>query len=358
MKYYTSTTEFNCGIDLHARQMYVCLMDRTGNKLVHTNIQGNDFDYFLKRIEPYRHSLTVCCECTFNWYWLADACQRESLTFVLAHALYLKAIHGGKNKNDRIDSEKLAHLLRSNLIPPSYVYPGSKRPVRALLRQRLCYVWRRAELLARIQSHQLAEGHTPVKQSRPNRDPWEERLLAQYDNPLHKTTLEIDLPMIRAYDEMLLRLERELLAATRQLASRDYALLNTVPGIGRSLALTILYEIDSVERFPTLKDFSSYCRLVKGSVASAGKIKGTRGAKLGNPYLRWAFGEAAVIGKRDHPLLRADAQQLEAAHGKFKANAILAHKLARAVYFMLRTGTGFDVEKLVATSVGGARQAA
>ena len=107
-----------------------------------------------------------------------------------------------------------------------------------------------------------------------------------------------------------------------------------------------------------MKDFCSYCRLVKGSVASAGKLKGTRGAKLGNPYLRWAFGEAAVIGKRDHPLLRAYAQQLEVAHGKFRANAILAHKLARAVYFMLRRGTGFDVEKLVATSVGGAMKVA
>src|SRR5207249_5876200 len=91
---------------------------------------------------------------------------REGLTFVLAHALYLKAIHGGKNKNDRIDSEKLAHLLRSNLIPPSYVYPGTKRPVRALLRQRLYYVWRRAELLARIQCHQLAEGHAPRSEER------------------------------------------------------------------------------------------------------------------------------------------------------------------------------------------------
>jgi transposase len=139
---------------------------------------------------------------------------------------------------------------------------------------------------------------------------------------------------------------------TRQIASRDYALLQTVPGIGRSLALTILYEIESIERFPTVKDFCSYCRLVKGSVASAGKIKDTRGAKLGNPYLRWAFGEAAVIGKRDNPLLRPYAQRLEAAHGKHKANAILANKLARAVYSMLRTGTGFDGERLVAGSVG------
>ena len=60
-------------------------------------------------------------------HWLADACEAEGLTFVLAHALYLHLIHGVKNKNDRIDSEKLAHLLRSNLIPPSYVYPSLGR---------------------------------------------------------------------------------------------------------------------------------------------------------------------------------------------------------------------------------------
>ena len=117
MKYYTSTTEYNCGIDLHARQMYVCVMDRSGKVLVHRNIEGNDFGYFLKRVAPYQHDLTVVCECTFNWYWLADACFEAKIPFVLAHALYLKHIHGGKNKNDRIDAEKLAHLLRANLIP-------------------------------------------------------------------------------------------------------------------------------------------------------------------------------------------------------------------------------------------------
>ena len=124
MKYYTSTTEYNCGIDLHARQMYVCVMERQGQKRVHTNVRDNDFNFFLKLVEPYQHSLTVCCECLFGWYWLADACQDAGLTFVLAHALYVKAIHGGKNKNDRVDSEKLTHLLRSNLIPPAYVYPN------------------------------------------------------------------------------------------------------------------------------------------------------------------------------------------------------------------------------------------
>ena len=348
MKYYPSTTEFNCGIDLHARQMYVCLMDRQGKKLVHTNIKNNDFAYFLKRMEPYRHDLTVCCECMFGWYWLADACQGAGLTFVLAHALYVKAIHGGKNKNDRIDSEKLAHLLRSNLIPPAYVYPAEQRPLRALWRQRLLYVWRRSELLARIQSHQLAHNRSPIRQNRTNRDAWEAGLLAQEAHPARQLALQNDLAMIRHYDQQITALEAAVQKLTKATAWSEYALLQTVPGIGENLGATILYEVGNIERFPTVKDFLSYCRLVKGTVASAGKIKGLRGAKLGNPYLRWAFGEAAVIAKRDHALVGPLAQRLEARMNgnKFKANTVVAIKLARAVYFMLKNKTVFEPERL------------
>src|SRR5437879_5669057 len=124
----------------------------------------------------------------------------------------------------------------------------------------------------------------------------------------------------------------------------------TVPGIGQILVLTILHEVGDIERFPTVKDFLSYCRLVKGTVASAGKIKGLRGAKLGNPYLRWTFGEAAVIAKRDHFRIGHLAQQLEARRegNKFKANTVVAIKLARAVYFMLKNKTVFEPERLVA----------
>jgi transposase len=352
MKYYTSTTEYNCGIDLHARQMYVCLMDRQGKKLVHTNVKDNDFEFFLKLVQPYQHSLTVCCECMFGWYWLADACQQAGLTFVLAHALYVKAIHGGKNKNDRVDSEKLTHLLRSNLIPPAYVYPALKRPLRALLRQRIFYVWRRSELLARIHSHQLAHNRIPAKQTRRVRDSWEEQLLAAEDHPLRQVALKNDLAMIKHFDQQISGLELELQRQTKQVAGREYALLQTVPGIGQSLGLTILHEIGQIDRFPTVKDFLSYCRLVKGTVASAGKIKGLRGAKLGNPYLRWAFGEAAVIAKRDHYLMGPLSQRLEAQMGgnKFKANTVVAIKLARAVYFMLKNKTVFDPERLLAAT--------
>ena len=227
MKYHTSTTQFNCGIDLHARQMYVCLMDRDGKKLVHTNVRNNDFAFFLKLVAPYRHDLTVCAECMFGWYWLADACQDAGIHFVLAHALYLKAIHGGKNKNDRIDSEKLCHLLRSNLIPPAYVYPAEKRPLRALLRQRILYVWNRSELLSRLQSHQLAYNRPPSRQTLYNRESWGEQLLTAEPNAVCQLALQNDLALIGHYDAQLAMLEKELLKLTKQTSGRDFTLLQT-----------------------------------------------------------------------------------------------------------------------------------
>ncbi len=347
MKYYKSNTKYNCGIDLHARQMYICIMDREGTVLVHKNIKGNDFAFFLKLAAPYAHELTVVCECCFNWYWLADACMDADIEFVLAHALYLKHIHGGKNKNDRIDSKKLADLLRANLIPPSYIYPRERRPMRALLRQRMSYVWARSELLTQLSMNQTAEGLVPVAKGGHNRDVWEERILAQYTDPLLKLAVECDMELVRSYDRRIKILDQRLAMQARREHGRDFTLLMTVPGIGRVLALTLLFEIDSIGRFPTVKDFVSYCRLVKGSVASAGKIKGLKGGKMGNPYLRWAFGETAVIAKRNHPLLTPYAEKLVSKHGKFKGNAILANKLGRSVYFMLQKGTAFDAELVV-----------
>ena len=156
--------------------------------------------------------------------------------------------------------------------------------------------------------------------------------------------------MIKHFDQQIFQLEEELQRQTKRVACREFVLLKSIPGIGEALGLTILYEIGDIERFPSVKDFLSYCRLVKGTVASAGKIKGLRGAKLGNPYLRWAFGEAAVIAKRDHYRLKPLTQQLEARlnGNKFKANTIIAIKLARAAYFMLKNKTVFDPERLTA----------
>jgi len=111
MKYYQTTTEFNCGIDLHTRQMYICVMNRAGEVLVHRNIRDNDFDFFLKLVEPYRHDLTVTCESCFVCFWLADACEDAGINFVLAHAYYVKSIAANKHKNDKEDSRELVYVL-------------------------------------------------------------------------------------------------------------------------------------------------------------------------------------------------------------------------------------------------------
>ena len=118
-----------------------------------------------------------------------------------------------------------------------------------------------------------------------------------------------------------------------------------MPGIGKILSLVLLYEIHDIARFPRVQDFASYCRLVKCAKESAGKRSGTSGAKIGNAHLKWAFSEAAVLFLRDNPAAQKFLARLEQKHGKGKALTILAHKLARAVYYMLKRQTAFDLQQ-------------
>src|SRR5919106_3276141 len=123
MRFYTNQHPFYCGIDLHARSVYVCIINHDGEILMHKNMKAAP-EPFLKAIAPYRDDLVVAVECIFTWYWLSDLCIREGIAFVLGHALSMKAIHGGKATNDKIDSPKIAHLLRGGMLPQAYVYPA------------------------------------------------------------------------------------------------------------------------------------------------------------------------------------------------------------------------------------------
>src|SRR5512145_728930 len=131
--------------------MYTCVLDQEGKTLLHRDLPTVP-DVFLKAIAPYRERIVVAVECIFTWYWLADLCAREKIGFVLGHALYMKAIHGGKAKNDKIDAHKIAVLLRGGMIPQAYVYPEAMRSTRDLLRRRMYLTRKRAELLAHIQN--------------------------------------------------------------------------------------------------------------------------------------------------------------------------------------------------------------
>src|SRR2546428_4258301 len=140
--------------------MYVCIVDGAGQVLVHRNVPSTPAA-FLEIVAPYREGLVVAAECMFTWYWLADLCAAEAIPFVLGHALGMKAIPGGKAKNDKIDSHKIAVLLRGGMLPQAYVYPAAMRSTRDLIRRRLHLVRKRGQLLAHIQNTR-AQYNRPV----------------------------------------------------------------------------------------------------------------------------------------------------------------------------------------------------
>jgi transposase len=341
MRFYTKQHRFYCGIDLHARTMYLCILNQAGETVVHRNMPAAP-EPFLKTIAPYREDVVVCVECIFTWYWLADLCAQEGIPFVLGHALYMKAIHGGKAKNDKIDAQKIAVLLRGGMLPQAYVYPAEMRATRDLLRRRVHLMRKRAELLTHVQQtnsqYNLPEIGKKIAY-KANRDGVAER----FPDPAVQKSIEVDLALIGHYDHLLRDVELSVLKTAKQHDANTLYLLRTVPGIGEILSLVLLYEIHDIERFPRVQDFVSYCRLVKCAKESAGKRYGTSGTKIGNAYLKWAFSEAAVLFLRNNPAGQKYLARLEKKHGKGKALTVLAHKLARAVYYMLKRGVAFDL---------------
>ena len=345
MRFYTKQHKFYCGIDLHTKKMYVCILNEAGEIMFHSNI-ATSRKAFLKVLNPYRQDVVVAAECMFTWYWIADLCAQESIPFVLGHALYMKAIHGGKAKNDKIDSHKIAVLLRGGMIPQSYVYPAKMRATRDLLRRRNHLVRKRAELFAHIQNirsqYNLSDplGTIAKPQNRKG-------LIERFDEPSVQKIIATDLAVITAYDPIIAEMERNIIQMAKHHNPITHALLNTVPGIGRILSLVILYEIENIKRFPSEQDFSSYSRLVKCSKESNGKICGSSGKKIGNAHLKWAFSEAAVLFLKNNEPGKKYLDKLSRKHGKAKALSILAHKLGRAVYFMLKNKKPFDQQKFL-----------
>lgn len=341
MNFYNSQKQFYCGVDLHARTMYICIIDKERNILVHKNLRNQNTDLFLQILKPYRHSLVVSAESGFAWYWLADLCADAGIEFILGHALYMKAIHGGKAKNDRIDSHKIALLTQGGMFPLAYVYPQEKRALRDLLRRRLHYVRIRADLfthlqLTNYQANNLALGRiTKAKRT---------ELLARFTHPDILKSIEADLATIEHLDKLISTLEVHIRVKARNYYRKEFAILTSIQGVGDSIALTILLEIDAINRFPSHQHFSSYARLVKCTHESAGKKYGTGGAKIGNPYLKFAFSEAAVYTATYNPRIKSYLNKLENKHGKGKAKSVLAHKLGICVYHMLKNGTVFNID--------------
>ena len=345
MRFYTKQHKFYCGIDLHTKKMYLCILDEDGEIRLHQNI-NTDREAFLKAIHPYRSDVVVSVECMFTWYWIADLCTQQGIPFVLGHALYMKAIHGGKAKNDRIDSHKIATLLRGGMLPQAYVYPQKMRATRDLLRRRNHLMRKRAELYAHIQNtksqYNLPDTLGCIAKPQ-NRDGIAER----FEDPSVQKMIDTDLSVIQAYDPIIAKMERDIISMAKHHDPIAYALLKSIHGVGRILGLVILYEIENINRFPTVQDFASYCRLVKSVKESNGKKYGSSGKKIGNAHLKWAFSEAAALFLKGNEPAKRYRERLINKHGKAKSLSILAHRMGRAVYFMLKNKKPFDQDKFL-----------
>ena len=345
MRFYTQQHPYYCGIDLHARSLYVCIIDEQGKTLVHQNIKDSTAALY-KVIEPYIGNIVVGVECMHCWYWVADWCEDNHIDFILGHALYMKAIHGGKAKNDKIDSAKIAALIRGGNFPLAYHYPKQMRAVRDLMRRRLHFVRHCAELKAHVKNT-ASQYNLDVISGNLKDANQRDKLVEYFPDPAVQASVDANLYTIAEYHSTINKIEWFVLQKTKSVHAKHYRILTSVPGIGRVLALTILLEIGDINRFPTVKQFASYSRLIKCKAESAGKSYGTQGSKIGNAYLKWAFSEAAVLFLRGNPPAQKYLAKCQRRMGKAKALSALAHKLGRCVYFMLKNNTVFDEQRIL-----------
>jgi transposase len=222
------------------------------------------------------------------------------------------------------------------MMPMAYVYPSDMRSTRDLLRRRTHLARKRAELIAHIQNTNHQYNFADLGRVSRKCDRIKAGVTDRFTDPSVQKSMELDISLIEHYDKLLNHLEHELSLIAKVHDADSYFRLRSIPGVGRVLGLTILYEIHEISRFPSVQDFVSYCRLVKSAKESAGKIIGSSGKKIGNAHLKWAFSEAAVLFLRRNPDAMKYRAKLERKHGKAKSLTILAHKLARAVYKILK----------------------
>jgi transposase len=339
MKYY-------CGIDLGARESQICVINKRVKKVLEVKT-GNKLTRIKELLEPYKAELEIVVESTFNWYWLVDGLRTAGFKVVLAHTLGLHMITAAKVKTDRRDAFALAKLLLAGMIPTAYIYPAETRPVRDLLRRRARLVQLRAGEYGSLRRLLLRQGILSSRQQE-IKGAEEADLEQWFEHPLVRLHAQQELKRIALYSEQLTELEETILERAK--TEWGFEQLQQLPGIGPIIALTIYYELGELERFATVKDFSSYCRVVPGVAQSGPSTRRGRGSKQGNHYLKWALSQAAVHAVRCYPGVRRYYERhLRRHRGRARqlvSYNIIAHKLAQGVYHVLKERTEYREELL------------
>jgi transposase len=264
----------------------------------------------------------------------------------LANPSQIQQYSGIKHSDDKDDAVWLAEMLRLKILPEGYIYPKEQRPLRDLLRKRGHLVKLRTSLIVSLQN--ILARNVGSKMN---------------TNALKALKEDKVTPLLAGNDDISLagRVSKEAIdSLTRQIWAieaavekkidlrKPYDLLLSMPGVGRVLALTIMMETGPINRFKKAGNYVSYCRKVPSGRFSNEKKKGSGNRKNGNKYLSWAYAEAAGLARRLDTKARTYHDRKRRRTNTPIAYGALAHKLARAAFYIMRDGVPFMHEKAFA----------
>ena len=332
--------------DLHSSNSYLAVIDAEGKRRLEKKL-ANDAGQILTVLKPYRKQIAgLAVESTYNWYWLVDLLMAEGYDVHLANPAAIQKYKGLKHADDRHDANWLAEMLRLGILPEGFIYPKEARAIRDLLRKRGHLVRLRTSLIISLQhiitrNCGIMVNVNDVKRLKEDRispllDGNEDILMA---GAVSKETIDYMTKKIKSIDKAI---EGKI-----ELSS-PYQQLLSIPGIGKVLALTIMLETGPISRFQKVGNYVSYCRKVSSTWTSNGKAKGKGNEKNGNKYLAWAYSEASELARRFDAQARAYYQRKSQRSNRMVAHQALAHKLARAAYYIIRDDVPFMAEKLFA----------
>ena len=332
--------------DLHSNNNVTVVSDEQDRVLYNRRLP-NDLPMILRTLEPYRADLQgIAVESTFNWYWLVDGLMEAGYKVHLVNTNAVKTYDGLKFTDDEDDARHLAHLLRLGILPTGYIYPKELRAVRDLARKRLQLVRQRTvQILSLENLAQRNAGKNLSQRQVENLEASEIQTLCGGD--IHRAlAMTSSLAVVRCLNEQVLALEKVILKQVR--LRPEFKKLLTVDGIGQILGLTIMLETGDIRRFESVGRYASYCRCVDSRKLSNAKKKGEGNRKNGNEYLAYAYIEAAEYARRYSDRVRRFFDRKKAKTMGVIARKAIAHKLARACFYVMRDQVDFDVERAFA----------
>lgn len=331
---------YHVGVDLHKDFSQVTAIDDEGNVLSKKRLANED-DVLEEYFSKVPKGSPVVMEATMSWYWMSDFVEEMGLKPVLAHPKKVRIIAEATVKTDKIDSEVLAHLERTNFLPVSYIPPKEIRDARELLRYRMYLVRIRASFKNRAHSvlgkmgirHGYADCFVGAGLN----------FLKELKLPeVYRKELDGHLKLIAEVTKEIKEIEKKIKACVKE-ESEDARLLMTIPGISWFSGLLLAAEIGNIKRFRSYRKLCAYGGVVPTTAESADKVHQGHIMKDSNKYIRYCLVEAVDHAIRKDLKLRFLYGKVQRKKGTTKARIAVSRKLLISIYYMLKNRTGYEI---------------